>query len=73
MINKTIGSWAAQWEADLVISLLQENGFHPSDLETSPNLIIAGPEHFYRVSVPEDEAEDVRAFLRENGYEKNLT
>jgi len=73
MINKTIGAWNAQWEADLVISLLRERGFHASDLETSPNLIIAGPEHTYRVNVPEDEVEDATALLRENGYEKNLT
>jgi hypothetical protein len=56
-----------------VISLLRERGFHPSDLETSPHLFVAGAEHTYRVNVPEDEVYDAMDLLKEKGYEKNLT
>lgn len=70
---KTIGTFGKQWDADLAIAVLSQNGLHPDDLRTASHVTIAGAEQAYYVTVPESEAEAAVALLKANGYEKNVT
>ena len=57
-------------EADLVISFLTANGFHPLDLEMSPHISLGGADLAYYVEVPPEEADAAREVLKAHGYEK---
>lgn len=50
-------------EAELVVNLLREEGFHPLLWADLPVPLYAGPIGTARVVVPSAEAEEVRAFL----------
>jgi hypothetical protein len=44
-------------EAEILISLLRKNVLHPSNLEMSPHVSLAGADLWYYVRVPTDEVE----------------
>ncbi len=67
-----ICSSVRQFEADLIIVALRENGFNPLDLSTSPHVQLAGCDQAYYVELPDSEAEEAREFLKQNGHEKDL-
>lgn len=50
-------------EAELVVNLLREEGFHPLLWADLPTPLYAGPIGMARVVVPSGEAEKARAFL----------
>ncbi len=50
-------------EAELVVNLLQEEGFHPLLWADLPTPLYAGPIGMARVVVPPKETEGARAFL----------
>ncbi|WP_287153366.1 DUF2007 domain-containing protein [Candidatus Solincola tengchongensis] len=52
-------------EAELVVNLLREEGFHPLLWADLPTPFYAGPIGTARVVVPPDEADEARAFLEE--------
>lgn len=52
-------------EAELVLNLLREEGFHPLLWADLPTPLYAGPIGTARVVVPLDEADEARAFLRD--------
>jgi ABC-type Fe3+ transport system substrate-binding protein len=52
-------------EAELVMRILQEEGFHPREWADLPAPSYAGPIGMARVVVPPAEAESARAFLAE--------
>lgn len=68
---KTIGAFVKQWEADLAIALLRENGLHPADLQPFAHAGLGLGEAF-GVMVPEEEADAAVALLEENGYGQNV-
>ena len=71
-MTKTIGTFGRQWEADLAIALLRENGLHPADLRTTAHATFAGGESAYYVAVPEDEAREAISLLKAQGYGRNV-
>ena len=71
-MNKTVATFGTQWEADLAIVLLRQNGLHPDDLATSPHVTFAGADQTYRVTVPEGETEDATELLEAQGYDGNV-
>ena len=71
--DRTIGAFARQWEADLAIAWLREQGLHPADLQVFSHASTgAGADQVYRVTVPEGEAAAAVALLEAQGYGKNV-
>jgi hypothetical protein len=62
--------YAAQnpFQAEVVISPLRAQGFHPLDLQMSPSVWLAGADQFYYVQVLPEEVETAKAVLKANGY-----
>ena len=69
---QTVASFGRQWEADLAIAFLRENGLHPGDLQIFSHATLAGAEAAYYVVVPAGEAEAARTLLAGNGYGNHL-
>ncbi len=59
-------------DAEMIISLLKEGGFHPLDLQTSPHVAIAGADTYYHVQIPDQEYESVKEFLINQGHKEVL-
>ncbi len=55
-------------EAGELQSLLTEKGFHPSEVEDSSHVILAGADQVYYVEVPEAEVEAAIEFLESKGF-----
>jgi hypothetical protein len=70
---KIIFKFRTQWEANLAIAFLRQNGFHPIDLEVWPYITFAGAEQAYSVKIPEQEYEEAAELSRRGGYDKALT
>ena len=70
---KILFKFQTQWEANLAIAFLRQNGFHPIDLEVWPHITFAGAEQTYSVKIPEHEYEEAAEVSRKSGYEKALT
>ena len=56
-------------EAGLLVSILQQAGLHPMELDTASNFSIGGAEIDYAVRVPNSEATEAREILSE--YARN--
>jgi hypothetical protein len=56
-------------EAGLFISLLEQAGLHPLELETASQCSFGGAEIFYSVKVPTDESAEAGEILNE--YTRN--
>lgn len=52
-------------EAELVVNLLREEGFHPLLWADLPTPLYAGPIGTARVVVPREEADGARSFLKD--------
>ena len=50
-------------EADLLISALRAEGFHPNDISTASHFSIAGVEVSYHIEVPTAELPAAKEFL----------
>ena len=58
-----VRSAQTQAEAGLLISVLQQSGLHPLELDTAGHFSLAGVDVDYSVQVPSEEAEEARAIL----------
>lgn len=59
-----------QIEAELLISLLQQAGLHPLELDTSSHYSLAGVDIDYSVRVPTEELAQAKEVLR--AYDANV-
>ena len=50
-------------EADVLISALRAQGFHPNDISTSSHFSIAGVEISYAIEIPSNELPAAKEFL----------
>jgi hypothetical protein len=57
-------------EADLLISALRSEGYHPLDLLTAGHISVGGADISYHIQVPTDELAQVGAFLK--AYDESL-
>ncbi len=55
-------------EAGELQSLLKEKGFHPSEVDDSSHVTLAGADQVYYVEIPEAEAEAAIEFLESRGF-----
>ena len=67
-----ICSLSSQIEAELVISLLNQHGLNPLNLNISSNVSLGGVDQFYTVQIPTAQVEEAVQYLTEKGYEKNI-
>ncbi len=70
---KILFKFQTQWEANLAIAFLRQNGFHPIDLEIWPHITFAGAGQTYAVKIPEHEYGKATDLSKQSGYEKALT
>jgi len=70
---KILFKFQTQWEANLAIAFLRQNGFHPIDLAVWPHIAFAGAKQTYSVKILEREFEQAAELSRTSGYEKALT
>ena len=61
----TVRTARTQVEAGLLVSLLQQAGLHPLDLDTAGHFSLAGADIDYSVRVPTDELAEAREILSE--------
>ena len=55
-------------EAGELQSLLKEKGFHPSEVDDSSHVTLAGADQVYYIEIPEAEAEAAIEFLESRGF-----
>jgi hypothetical protein len=60
-------------QAEVVISFLKAQGFHPIDLQMSSIVFFAGADQSYHVQVPPEEVEAATEALKTNGYGDSIT
>ena len=60
-------------DADMIISLLKSNGFHPLDLQRSAHAGFAGADIFFNVQIPDEEYKRAKEFLSANGFKNSLS
>jgi hypothetical protein len=65
----TVSQVASSAEADLMISLLRAEGYHPLDLDMSSHFSLAGCETGYQVVVPREEEGAALELLRDKDHE----
>jgi hypothetical protein len=65
----TIRTASTPAEAGLLISILEQAGLHPLELDTASHCTFGGAEIFYSVRVPTDESAEAGEILSE--YDRN--
>jgi len=65
---KRIYACKSSAEAGMIISLLNSEGFHPLDLDTSSHVGFAGADIWYYVQIPEKQYELAKNFLMQNNF-----
>jgi hypothetical protein len=60
-------------QAQVVISFLRAEGFHPLELQTSSSIWLAGADMSYHVQVPLEEVQAATEALKVNGYGDGIT
>ena len=65
LVFTTVRTTRTASEAGLFISILEQAGLHPLELETASQCTFGGAEMFYSVKVPTEESVEARKILGE--------
>jgi hypothetical protein len=69
---RAVADFDAAALASLLVSRLEDAGFHPAPVAESAHVQLAGVDRTFTVEVPAAERDAVIEFLHENGYGKHV-